>query len=58
MKFLVKGEILLGGKARKFSKEVEAPTKRRAEELACVKLGSVYGVKRRYVKIIGVEEVR
>ncbi|MEM3555687.1 MAG: 50S ribosomal protein L18Ae [Candidatus Micrarchaeia archaeon] len=57
MKFLVKGEMILGKERRKFSKEVEAPTRKRAEEIVCTKLGSNYGVKKKDVKIISVEEV-
>jgi large subunit ribosomal protein LX len=57
MKFIIKGEMLLGRERRKFSKEVEAPSRKRAEEIVYAELGSSHGVKRKDVKINSVEEV-
>ncbi|MEM4389464.1 MAG: 50S ribosomal protein L18Ae [Candidatus Micrarchaeia archaeon] len=57
MKFVVQGLMYLGGKARKFSKAVEAPSERAAREQTYALLGAAHGLKRPYIKIERIEMV-
>lgn len=51
MKFVVKGEMVLGRERRKFAKEIEAPSEKRARELAYSVLGSGHGLVRSRIVI-------
>jgi ribosomal protein L20A (L18A) len=55
MKFLVSGMIKIG--SRKFKKEIEAASERRARELAYTLLGAQQGLSRTQIAIDSVSKV-
>jgi len=58
MKYIINGEMLLKGESRKFHKEVEADSQKRAVEIVYAELGSNHGLRRKDVRIGSVEEVK
>jgi ribosomal protein L20A (L18A) len=58
MKYSIEGEMLLKQEKRKFHKEVESDSQKRALELVYQTLGSNHGLRRKEVKITSVQEVK
>ncbi len=58
MNFIVKGSFRAGRRWEPFTKSVEAPSERVAVEWTYSLLGSQNGVKRNFVKIESVEEMK
>ncbi len=58
MKFVITGKMEIKPKARLFSKEIEAETRKIALERLYSDMGSKHGLRRSKVKVIKVEEVK
>jgi ribosomal protein L20A (L18A) len=58
MKYSIEGEMLLKKEKRRFHKEVEADSQKRALEVVYRALGSNHGLRRKEIKITSVQEVR
>jgi len=56
MKFVLSGNIRIGGKISNFTKEVEAKDEKEARELTYSLFGSEHGTKRRWINIEKVEK--
>ncbi|MFH1306916.1 MAG: 50S ribosomal protein L18Ae [Candidatus Micrarchaeota archaeon] len=56
MKFVVEGKMRMGERIESFVKEIEAASRKRAEELVLQKLGADHKLKRSQIKIEKVEE--
>jgi large subunit ribosomal protein LX len=57
-KFEVKGTFLMGEDWMPYTKVVEAPNEKQAEERTLAVIGSKHNLKRRYIKISGVSPVK
>ncbi|MCK5547887.1 MAG: 50S ribosomal protein L18a [Thermoplasmata archaeon] len=55
--FRVKGEFMMGRRWQPFSKEFAAEDKETCAELAYSILGSNHNVKRKFIKIEGIEQI-
>ena len=56
-KFSISGEMILGGKLRKFSKEVEAATENAASNKLFALFGSNNRIKRNKIKISSIKKM-
>lgn len=56
MKFVVNGEMDLGGEVRRFSKEIEAKSESAARDGIWKLFGSQHGLKRNKINIIEVKK--
>jgi ribosomal protein L20A (L18A) len=56
MKFIVEGTMMVSGQEKAFVKEIEAASKKRAEELATQKIGADHKLKRSQIKIAKIGE--
>ncbi len=56
--FEVKGSFLMGEDWMPYTKVVEAPNEKQAEERTFAVIGSKHKLKRRYIKIDGVKPVK
>ncbi len=54
MKFLIEGTM--GSDERQFKMEIEAKTKKHAENLAYIKIGSANGLRKSQIDILKVQE--
>jgi len=57
-KFEVKGTFLMGEDWMPYTKVIEAPNEKQAQERAFAVIGSKHNLKRRYIKISGVTPVK
>ncbi|MFA6333245.1 MAG: 50S ribosomal protein L18Ae [Methanoregula sp.] len=57
-KFEVKGTFLMGENWMPYTKVIEAPNERQAQERTFTVIGSKHNLKRRYIKIDGVKAVK
>jgi large subunit ribosomal protein LX len=57
-KFEVKGTFLMGEDWMPYTKVIEAPNAKQAEERTFAVIGSKHNLKRRYIKISGVAPVK
>jgi len=57
-KFEVKGSFLMGEDWMPYTKVVEAPNEKQAEERTFAVIGSKHKLKRRYIKVEGVKPVK
>ncbi|MDD1689445.1 MAG: 50S ribosomal protein L18a [Methanoregula sp.] len=57
-KFEVKGSFLMGEDWMPYTKVIEAPNEKQAEERTFAVIGSKHKLKRRYIKIDGVKAVK
>ncbi|MDD1685530.1 50S ribosomal protein L18Ae [Methanoregula sp.] len=57
-KFEVKGTFLMGENWMPYTKVIEAPNERQAQERTFAVIGSKHNLKRRYIKIDGVKAVK
>lgn len=57
-KFEVKGTFLMGEDWMPYTKVIEAPNAKQAQERAFATIGSKHNLKRRYIKISGVTPVK
>ncbi|MFZ0006352.1 MAG: 50S ribosomal protein L18Ae [Methanoregula sp.] len=57
-KFEVKGTFLMGEDWMPYTKVVDAPNEKQAEERTFAVIGSKHNLKRRYIKISGVSPVK
>lgn len=56
MKFIVEGTMEISGQVRKFVKEIEAQSKKRAQEMVEQKIGADHKLKRSQIKIVNIGE--
>jgi large subunit ribosomal protein LX len=56
-KFEVKGSFLMGEDWMPYTKVVEAPNEKQAQERTLATIGSKHKLKRRYIKVDGVKPV-
>lgn len=56
-KFEVKGTFLMGEEWMPYTKVIEAPNEKQAQERTFAVIGSKHNLKRRYIKIDGVKAV-
>ncbi|MFA5108875.1 MAG: 50S ribosomal protein L18Ae [Candidatus Micrarchaeia archaeon] len=56
MKFVVEGKMKIKGEDKQFVKEIDAISKKRAEELVTQKLGADHKLKRSQITILKVAE--
>ena len=56
--YRVKGEFMMGKRWQPFSKEFVAQDERQCVELASSIIGSKHRVKRKFIKIAGIEQVK
>jgi large subunit ribosomal protein LX len=56
--FEVKGSFLMGEDWMPYTKVVEAPNEKQAEERTFAVIGSKHKLKRRYIKVDGVKPVK
>ena len=57
-KFEVKGSFLMGEDWMPYTKVVEAPNEKQAQERTLATIGSKHKLKRRYIKVDGVKAVK
>ena len=57
-KFEVKGTFLMGEDWMPYTKVIEAPNEKQAQERTFAVIGSKHNLKRRYIKIDGVKAVK
>jgi large subunit ribosomal protein LX len=57
-KFEVKGSFLMGEDWMPYTKVVEAPNEKQAQERTLATIGSKHKLKRRYIKVDGVTPVK
>ena len=57
-KFEVKGSFLMGEDWMPYTKVIEAPNEKQAEERTFAVIGSKHKLKRRYIKVDGVKAVK
>ena len=57
-KFEVKGTFLMGEDWMPYTKIVEAPNEKQAQERTFAVIGSKHNLKRRYIKVDGVKAVK
>ena len=57
-KFEVKGTFLMGEDWMPYTKVIEAPNEKQAQERTLAVIGSKHNLKRRYIKIDGVKAVK
>ena len=57
-KFEVKGTFLMGEDWMPYTKVIEAPNEKQAQERTFTVIGSKHNLKRRYIKIDGVKAVK
>jgi large subunit ribosomal protein LX len=57
-KFEVKGSFLMGEDWMPYTKVIEAPNEKQAEERTFAVIGSKHKLKRRYIKVDGVKPVK
>jgi len=57
-KFEVKGTFLMGEDWMPYTKVIDAPNEKQAQERTFAVLGSKHNLKRRYIKITGVSPVK
>jgi len=57
-KFEVKGTFLMGENWMPYTKVVEAPNEKQAQERTFAVIGSKHNLKRRYIRIDGVKAVK
>ena len=56
MKFIVEGKFILGSNVQPFVKEIDAISKKRAEEIVLRKIGSDHKLKSTQIKIVSIKE--
>jgi large subunit ribosomal protein LX len=56
--FEVKGTFLMGEEWKSYTKVITAPNEKQAQERTFALMGSKHNLKRRYIKIDGVKQVR
>lgn len=56
MKFIVEGKMRIGGTEQKFSKEIDAESEKRANEMILERLGADHRLKRTQIEIVSVKE--
>jgi len=57
-KFEVKGSFLMGEDWMPYTKVIEAPNEKQAQERTLATIGSKHKLKRRYIKVDGVKPVK
>jgi large subunit ribosomal protein LX len=57
-KFEVKGTFLMGEDWKPYTKVIEAPNEKQAQERTFAVIGSKHNLKRRYIRIDGVKAVK
>jgi len=58
MKFVLSGNLRIGNRKQKFTKELEAKDEAAAKELIYSLFGSAHGTKRRWINIEKVEKAK